>query len=138
MAAGSRSLTFIVMQEAMAAETIPLDRSLTEEEQRLIAWLLEHGKPEASEYLSQIPLVSAVGQCSCGCPTIDLSVSGKRATWASKGGIVADFLGETAQRVPVGVMLWIKEDKLFCLEVYSFIPVEGTFSLPLVETLKPW
>src|SRR5437764_301468 len=58
-------------------ETIPDVRDLRRDERDLIAWLLEHGEPEAVAYVSQLPDVTVVSHCSCGCPTIDLAVGAR-------------------------------------------------------------
>lgn len=118
-----------------AAKTIPLDRPLSDGECRLLTWLLEHGASGATEYLSQIPAVRVIGQCSCGCPSLDLAVSGKHGTGGST--IVAEFCGTTPEGAFVGVMVHVREDLLSELEAYSLSDIKR-FSFPDPEVLSPF
>jgi hypothetical protein len=119
------------------AKTIPQNRSLTSEELKLLTWLLKHGEPEAIEYLSQIPSVKVIGQCSCGCPTIDLAVGDKQATRGSSSTIIAEFCGTTPEGAFVGVMVHVREGILSELDVYSLSDFKN-FSLPRPESLEPF
>ena len=114
-----------------------IKRALTQEELQLLNWLLEHGEPEAKKYMPQLAEVSVIGNCDCGCPTIDLAVSGKAATPGSGSTILADFQGTTPEGVYVGVLVHAREGLLSELEVYAFIDAKG-FSFPKSETLEPW
>jgi hypothetical protein len=116
------------------AKTIPVDRPLSDDERCLLMWLLEHGAPGATGYLSQIPSVRVIGQCSCGCPTLDLAVAGKHGTGGST--IVADFCGTTSEGAFVGVMVHVREDLVSELEAYSLNDIK-TFSFPGPESLNP-
>ncbi len=103
----------------------------------LLTWLLEHGEPGATDYLSQIPLVRVVGQCGCGCPTLDLAVAGKEATRGSRSTIVADCCGTTPEGAFIGVMVHVREGILSELEAYSLSDLKK-FSFPRPENLKPF
>src|SRR5712692_528441 len=105
------------------AETIPDNRPLTDEEREFLTWLLEHGEPSATEYLSQIPSLTVVGRCSCGCPTIDLALAGKHGRGEST--IVADFIGDTPEGALVGVIVHVREGLLSELEVYDMADYDG-------------
>jgi hypothetical protein len=73
--------------------------------------------------------------CSCGCPSISLVVSEDApAATNAKERIVADLLGQTAEGVGVGVLIFQDEGKLSELEVYPY-DNEGAFGLPTVESL---
>jgi hypothetical protein len=118
------------------ADRISLDRPLTDAERQFLTWLLEHGERGATEYLSQIPSVTVIGQCSCGCPTLDLAVAGKHG----KGGstIVADFVGTTPEGTLVGVLVHVREGTLSELEVYDMRGDAERFSFPRPEALRLW
>jgi len=49
---------------------------LTEDERTLLKWLIEHGSSEAQGFFTQFEQASVVGQCGCGCPTINLGIAG--------------------------------------------------------------
>ena len=69
----------------------------------LLEWLIANGSPSAAEYAPQIPRVSVVSRCTCGCPTIDLAVDGKHLDGSSE--LVADFVGKSPEGIQVGVIL---------------------------------
>lgn len=50
-------------------------RSLSASELRMLNGLLDHDFPGAAELRAQVPHLSVVGRCSCGCPTVEFSVS---------------------------------------------------------------
>jgi hypothetical protein len=54
------------------AKTLPLDRDLTSDEQAIAEWLLLNADPPATAFLHQLDFARVTGQCSCGCPTVDL------------------------------------------------------------------
>ena len=116
-----------------------VDRPLTEEERQFLIWLLEHGKPEANQYLSQVPDVSVVGVCECGCPTIDLAVKGKSFDDRWKGGnlILSNYLGTSPEGASIGVMLHACRGLLAELEVFKFVDDKQKISLPPPDTLTP-
>ena len=115
---------------------IPDIRPLTEEERRLLEWLMAHRSRKAADYLDQLAKVSVVSRCGCGCPTIFLTVDGR----CGRGGstILADFSGVSPEGVLVGVLVHVREELLSELEVYSMADDEGEggFSLPRVEDLQ--
>jgi hypothetical protein len=118
-------------------KTIPQDRVLSADERELLIWLLEHGAPEAADYLSQIPFVRVIGQCGCGCPTLELAVGGKEVTRGSSSTIVADFCGTTPEGAFVGVMVHVREGLLSELEAYSLSNLKK-FPFPRSDSLKPF
>ena len=115
----------------------PIHRPLTEEERRLLTWLVEHGHPDTAGYLPQIPAVMVAGRCGCGCPTLDLAVAGKQADIRSVSTVIAHFCGRTPDGVMVGVMLHVREGLLSELEVYR-LDTATVFSLPCPENLEPF
>jgi hypothetical protein len=117
--------------------TIPDVRPLTEDERRLLEWLLRHGTPAAATYVGQLPDVTVVSRCGCGCPTIDLAVCGRAASLGSPTTILADAGGMSPEGVRVGIIVHGREGLISELEVYS--PAgEGTFSMPRIEGIESY
>ena len=114
----------------------PERRPLTEEERKLLEWLLAHGSPDAKPFLSQIVNVNVVGKCTCGCPTIDLALGDREQRKTAPSHILADFVGKTPEGIDVGVILHARDGEISELEVYAIPDVNGAFSLPSIESLK--
>ena len=110
-------------------------RPLSTEERTLLEWLLAHGCPNAGRYAAQLPQVTVVSRCACGCPTIDLAVEGKQTFGASE--LVADVEGRSPDGISVGVILHGREGQLAELEVYPIDEIQGPFALPSPSTLVP-
>ncbi len=60
-----------------------------------------------------------VGSCTCGCPTIDISVDGSKVPMFGPSAIIADADGTCPHGNPVGVILHAREGLLAELEIYS-------------------
>ena len=114
----------------------PERRPLTEEERKLLEWLLANGSPEANPYLSQIANVNVVGKCTCGCPTIDLALGDHEQRKTAPSIILADFVGKAPEGIEIGVIVHAREGEISELEVYAIPDWKGPFSLPTVESLK--
>jgi hypothetical protein len=111
-------------------------RPLSDQERSLLDWLLRHGTPEAGDYASQLPQVTVVSRCGCGCPTIDLAVAGRSAPPGSPTTILADGEGISPEGVRCGIILFARDGILSEMEFY---PVDGDvyrFSLPLIDSIK--
>ena len=114
-------------------------RRLNEHERELLEWLIANGQPEAKDYAPQIAQVRVVGECGCGCPSVDLGVGSTLQTSTTGSQLIlADFVGVTPEGHEVGVVLRAYEGSLTELEVYSFGEVEGSFGLPRIETLRSY
>jgi hypothetical protein len=114
----------------------PERRLLTEEERKLLEWLLANGSPEAKPYISQIANVNVVGKCTCGCPTIDLALGNREQRKTAPSIILADFTGKTPEGIEVGVIVHAREGEISELEVYAIPDWKGPFNLPSIESLK--
>jgi hypothetical protein len=114
----------------------PERRPLTEEERKLLEWLLAHGSPDAKALLSQIANVNVVGKCTCGCPTIDLALGDREQRKTAPSIILADFVGRAPEGIEVGVIVHAREGEISELEVYAIPDWKGPFNLPSVESLK--
>ena len=113
----------------------PENRALTTDERILLEWLISNGSPDAAKYAPQIPRVSVVSRCTCGCPTIDLAVDGKHEDGPSE--LVADFVGKSPEGIQVGVILHCRGGQISELEVYAMGEVNGVFGLPCPDALVP-
>jgi hypothetical protein len=110
-------------------------RPLTQEEEKLLRWALEHGSNEARSYLPQIEGMRAKRSCSCGCPSITLAVSNDvPAVATGRERIVFDLSGRTAEGASVGLLILQDEGKLTEMEIYPYGD-EGEFGLPTIESL---
>ena len=116
----------------------PERRPLTREERTLLEWLMRNGGPDAQRYVSQIPDISVVGRCTCGCPSIDLAVAGNVQRKTAPSCLLADFEGMTPEGISVGVILHSREGEISELEIYAIPDVKGPFSLPTIESLKTY
>src|SRR5664280_2474136 len=99
--------------------TIPDVRPLTTGERQLLEWLLRHGTSEAAAYLEQLPQVSVIARCGCGCPTIDLAVGERAAQLFSPSTILADAAGKSPEGIGVGIIVHGREGLISELEIYS-------------------
>ena len=120
----------------MATEIINANRPLTEDESKLIRWMLEHGKPEARRLLDQLDRAQVTpGACPCGCASIDLSIDGQVPP---KGGLtpIADFVF-TRDAEEYGAFVFEIDGMLAGLEVFGLSGDAPKF-LPESFELKPW
>jgi len=113
-----------------------VNRELTDPERRLVRWMLEHGSPEAVEFLPQLEVAEVTPwRCPCGCASINFQIRGKPA---APPGVhtLADFLfGE--EETLSGIFVYEKDGILSGLEVYGFAG-EAPKSLPEPEQLRPF
>ncbi|MGH7976967.1 MAG: hypothetical protein ACREDS_00365 [Limisphaerales bacterium] len=113
-----------------------MNRPFTKDELKLIRWMLEHGKSEAQNYLSQLENAEATSwRCPCGCASINFSIKGQPKPL---GGIypIADFIFGTDENLS-GVFIFTQNGILAGLEVYG-LAGDGPKSLPLPESLRPF
>lgn len=115
--------------------TNPEYRDLTDEERRLLEWLIANGNAEASAYASQLPQVKVVARCTCGCPTLNLSLGEKKSPAIGVRTILADAVGHSPEGVPINVIVHALEGEISVLEVIS---CDGTkvFGMPTPEMLE--
>jgi hypothetical protein len=113
-----------------------LQRSLTQDEQKLILWLIEHGTYHNKVQLrSQIDILSVHERCTCGCPTIYFALNGVPVPRKGEH-LISDHLA-TVDGEDVGVMLFETNGNLSSLEVYSCAGSDQPFGLPKIDTLRP-
>ncbi len=120
----------------------PESRALTEAELDLLRWLLTEGaeitgvdKARARSILPQLGSLRVVGHCSCGCPTIDLSLEEPSLSVDAVTGTLADVDGFSPDWTEIGIILPAVDGRIKELEVY---PRGGClpFSLPTQEHME--
>ena len=121
------------------AETVDEDRPLSAAERAVAERLLrECAPPEALAFLPQLDHARVIGKCSCGCPTVDVSVPAQfRVADPPSGRPLADAFGRVDGKL-VGVMLFHTDGLLCLLETYALDDFEDSvFELPAATTLEP-
>jgi len=116
---------------------IPESRALTESEVTVVRWLLEHGNPEASQFLPQLDQAAVVSRCSCGCASIDFAISGKRPTEAAMH-VLSDFQWQGSQGNLFGAFVFEQQGLLAGLDLWSIDGLATPSSLPPIEALVPY
>ena len=119
------------------AGTISLDRPISSEERAIAEWLLLHSIPTALSFLPQLEGARVIGQCNCGCPTVDLRVADGTRPAQPQDNLVGEATGEVNGKM-VGVMLRQSGGHLACLEIYDLSDVEHPYGLPELKSLRPW
>ena len=116
-------------------EPIHLNRPLTTEEYELTRWILEHGKPEARQFIEQLDWSRVIGSCACGCASIDFEIEGLGK--APRGGIhiLGDFIYGDESNL-CGIFVFESGDILSGLEVYG-LAVDAPKTLPSPADFRP-
>ena len=116
----------------MSAET----REMTAAERALVRWMLDHGTPEAREFLDQLEVARVTTwKCGCGCASFHLSIPGRPA--APPGvHVLADFLIEVREDGFSGIFVYESGGILSGVEVHG-VP-EAPKTLPDPEQLRPY
>jgi hypothetical protein len=113
-----------------------MNRQLSSAETDLIRWMLQHGKPEAQAYLSQVERAEVTAfRCPCVCASINLSIDGAPEPTGTLD-ILADFLFGTEDDLS-GAFVFQKSGTLAGLEVYG-LAREAPKTLPSIESLRPF
>ena len=109
------------------ASTIDEDRPLSAAERAIAERLLrECAPPEALAFLPQLDHARVTGSCSCGCPTVDLSVPTQfRVADPPSDRPLADAFGRVDGKA-VGVMLFHAGGLLCLLETYPLDDFEDS------------
>jgi hypothetical protein len=111
------------------------NRPLTEAERNLARWMLQHGLPEAEEFLSQLDEAEATSwRCPCGCASVNFRIKGHRP--APPGvHILGDFVFGTDHDLN-GVFIFEQAGILSGIEVYGGTG-DAPKSLPSPGLLRP-
>jgi hypothetical protein len=121
---------------AFSVKCISMSRPLTSAEEQLVRWMLEHGKPEARAFLSQLELALVTDwHCPCGCASINFSI---QKNPEPSGGLnpVADFIFGGGEDLS-GIFVYERSGILAGLEVYG-LAGDAPKSLPLSDSLRPF
>ena len=112
-----------------------MDRALTKDEERLVRWMLEHGSPDAGDFLPQLARVRVAATCPCGCASLDFSVDGRMPD-PGKIRILADFLIGSSE-ASCGAFVFERAGLLAGLEIYAGHGLAPP-DLPAPEELRPY
>jgi hypothetical protein len=113
-----------------------MNRAPTPEEQTLLRFLLENGKPEARRLLQQVERAQATDwRCTCGCASFNLAFDGVEPQGDMK--IVGDFVCSTESGELCGVFVFEKGGVLGGVEIYA-LAGEAPSALPKPESLRPF
>ena len=123
-------------KEGERATTIKLDRPISEEEQAIAEWLLRNADPPALDFLPQLEVARVTGQCSCGCPTVDIRIPEGAPAAEPRDNPIGDATGYVGEDM-VGVMLLQRGGYLRCLEVYDLSDIERPYGFPSLQSLTP-
>jgi hypothetical protein len=114
------------------------NRPLTVEEKAVAERLLRCAAPkEGLAFIAQLDHARVTGRCSCGCPTVDLTVPLEfRVVDPPPDRPLADATGSVNGK-SVGIMLFQSEGLLGCLEVYPLEDFSNDpFGLPQVDSIE--
>ena len=110
-------------------------RPLSDQERALVRWLLEHGEPHASEFLSQLEDVRVVSRCGCGCASVNFGVRGRTPSCVGGMDILSDYYWHDDEGRALGVFVFACEELLAGLEIYSLDGLTAGDVLPRHEKL---
>ncbi len=119
------------------SQSIAEDRDLTEDERRLVRWLLENGHPDALPFLPQISRARVFSRCGCGCASIDFAVDGKRPKTHGVH-VLADYQWKGKRGELFGAFVFESDDLLSGLDVWSIDGQAIPTYLPTIEGLVPF
>ena len=98
-------------------------RDLADEEKAVLEALLSLEFEGAQELRAQLATVKLVGQCECGCATIELDVDRAHAPQAAIEGLVpaeGSVRRPGSDEVQGGIILFASNGYLSALEIYNF------------------
>jgi hypothetical protein len=134
LGAASAAERRIVMQLDSGATNVK--RPLTETERHLAQWMLEHGLPEAKDFLPQLELAEVTPWCClCGCASINFQINGRPE--APPGvHVLADFVFGADEELS-GIFIYESAGILSGLEVYG-LAGDAPRALPSPDRLRPF
>jgi hypothetical protein len=120
-----------------ATTPIPENRPLTDAEATLVRWLLEHGNPDAAEFLPQLSKVWVAARCPCGCASIHFAIGGVAPPVGAGMQILSDYISDADDDGLCGVFVFACGGLLAGIEVWSVDGRTASASLPAIEQLRP-
>lgn len=116
---------------------IPEDRDLTNGEQSLIEWLLNHGTSDAIRYYSHLHKARVAARCSCGCASIDLAIDGVVPQRGEPTSILSDYEWTDTDGRMFGTFVFSRCELLAGLEIWSQDGLATADYLPDISQLRP-
>jgi hypothetical protein len=117
--------------EKKRSGSIVENRDLTVEEMHLLRWLLEHGNPEARDFIPQLHGLRVVSRCPCGCPSIEFVPD------APGMKILSDYVYEDTKGHTIGVFAFARAGALAGIEVWSIAGDPIPERVPDPSLLRP-
>jgi len=113
-----------------------MNRPLSKAEYELARWMLEHGTPEAPNFLRQLEQAEVTAwRCLCGCASINFKIKGHPE--AQPGvNILGDFVAGDDEKLS-GVFIFESGGLLSGIEVYG-LTGDAPTALPTMDELRPW
>ncbi len=112
----------------------PTDRALTEDERRLLLWMLANSTEGAATFLPQVEKARALlTRCPCGCASLNLTIEGQPIPAGPIRPIVEFSFGEGDELC--AVFAFEQEGILSGLEVYGTVG-DAPKTLPRPEELR--
>lgn len=118
------------------ATSIAEDRPLSNAENGLVKWLLEHGTEEGRSLLPQLSQARVIARCSCGCASVDFSV-GRKVAASSGMSVVSDYRWDSPEGFCFGVFAFSKDGLLSGIDVWSIDGRVTPAKLPNPDQLRP-
>ena len=111
-------------------------RELTDDERRLVRWMLEHSGTETAAFLSQLEVAEVTPwKCPCGCASINFKIRGRPEAPPGVNPIAEFVFGDEANLS--GIFVFENDGTLSGLEVYGLVGDAPTV-LPRPEELRPF
>jgi hypothetical protein len=110
-----------------------VDRQITPPEAAVVRWLLDNSYiPEVSAYTRiSTQSLRVVGECTCGCRSIDFSAD------TAGGSILSDALAVYPDAQEAELILWGRDGQIIALEVVDH--TDGTLGRwPELSSLRTW
>jgi hypothetical protein len=111
-----------------------LPRPLTPHERAVTQWVIEHGHGTAgvkAGYLDQLERAFVIGECECGCASLDFAIDGAPAQGKDRE-ILGDFT--TADRA-YGLSVFASGGQLDGIEVFEMEAQRPCATLPAPSSL---
>jgi hypothetical protein len=113
------------------------DRPLTEQEQALVRWLLEHGEEHATAFVPQLSDARVVARCTCGCASVDFAIAGQRAPTNGGMDVLSDYGWRDAGGHFFGAFVFARGGFLAGLDLWSIDGQATATRLPEPSELTP-
>src|SRR5262245_42317507 len=109
-------------------------RAINEQEVLVIQTAIARGRVVDIQdaVLSTLTKLQIVGQCNCGCASVDFVPSGQALPYKP----IADVLGTTSTGGEVGIIVWGSENAITGLEVYDAGAGQHDLHLPVPESIR--